>query len=174
MESSCFPAGFSYLSAFGFVIAIVVLSSWLVQLQRAVYREDGGFRSGLAEATPLWVPALAGVVAVFPIGSSLVSWVDRCLPAAGWAAAGVVLIGLGLALALIAVARLIFGRVRVRNAAESIPNHEVSSPRGVPADAATTTKPQPKLPPERRRVIVEYAFTYTVAVLVTLIGVGLA
>lgn len=49
MDSSCVPAGFSYLLGFGLGIAAIVLSSWLILLMRAVYREDGAF--GVASRT---------------------------------------------------------------------------------------------------------------------------
>lgn len=173
MEPSCFPAGFSYLSAFGFAIAIVVLSSWLVMLMRAVYREDSGFRRGLADATPLWVPGLAGIVALFPIGNSLVDWADSCLPATGSTMPGALIIGIGLALALTAVGRLIFGRVRMGSAGAPMANREATSLQESPADAAITEERSPNLPPERRRIIVEYVVIYGVAVLITLTGVRL-
>ncbi len=174
MDSSCFAAGFSYISALGFGLASIVLSSWLVMLMRAVYREAGGFRSGLANATPLWVPGLAGIAALFPIGNSLFDWIERCIPATGWSAPGALIIGLGLALASVAVGRLIFGRVRVRNAADSFVNREATSPQDLTTGAWTTETGPPNLPAERRRVIVEYAVTYAVADLVLLIGIGLA
>lgn len=172
MDSRCFPAGFSYLSAFGFGLAAIVLSSWLVLLMRAVYREDSGFRGGLANATPLWVPGLTGVVALLPIGGSLVDWADRCLPDTGWTMPGALIIVVGLALTLTAVTRLIFGRVRVGIAREPLEKRDSTRSRNSPAAAAAREERLPKLPPERRRVIVESALTYGVAGIVILAGVG--
>lgn len=52
MYSSCVPSGLSYLFALGAGAGLIVLSSWVILLMRAVYRDDGGFRRGLANAAP--------------------------------------------------------------------------------------------------------------------------
>lgn len=174
MNSSCFPAGFSYLLGFGFGIAAIVLSSWLILLMRAVYRDDGGFRRGLANATPLWMAGFTGFVALFNLKDWLVRWVETCLPADGWSGPGTVFIGLGLAVALTAVGRLIYNRVRVGTTGEPVDTGDESSPRPSSSGEAPVAKRPRNLPVERRRVIVEYATTYGAAVFVIVIGAGLA
>lgn len=174
MDSGCVPAGFSYLLGFGLGIAAIVLSSWLVLLMRAVYREDGGFRSGLANATPLWMAGFTGVVALLISADWLVGWTDRCLPADGWSGLGAVFIGLGLAVAVTAVGRLIYNRVRVGTTGEPVGRGDESSSQPSSSGEVPVAKRPRNLPVERRRVIVEYAITYGVAVLVIVIGARLA
>lgn len=173
MDSSCLVSGFSYLLASGMAIAAIVLSSWLVQLYRAVYREEDGVRSGLANATPGWVAALTGVGALFVSWNWLRDWVDTCVSASRWSAPGALLIGLGLVVAMTAVVRLVYGRVRVGSVQEPSDSGDENSSQHSPADAATPAEHAPKLPLERRRVMVEFALTYGVAVIVAIIGVGL-
>lgn len=83
------------------------------------------------------------------------------------------IIGIGLATLLTAAGRLVFGRVRVGKAEEPIENGDETSVSQSSAGSGTGEQRRPKLPPERRRVIVEYAITHGTAVLVILIGVGL-
>lgn len=173
MDSSCFPAGFSYLLGFGMGIAATVLNSWLILLMRAVYRNDGGFRRNFANAMPLWVAGLTGVAALFVSGDWLVGWVQKCLPTDGWKVPGVVVVGIGVALALTAAVRLIVGRVRVGREKQPIENQAEIIVHNSSPGLEVAEESRPKLPPERKRVIVEYAITYVAAVLVILIGVGL-
>lgn len=169
-ESSCVLAGFSYLSACGMGIFAVVLSPWLVQLQRAVYRDGPALQRGLANATPLWIPFTTGVVILFVCIDWVVRWARKCVPAGDWNVLGVVVVALALALAVTAVIRLIRARIRLGSREPAIEHAEIGS---VPDEgAATEPKRSPNLPPERRRVILEFALTYEVAVIVTLIGVG--
>ena len=173
MYSSCVPSGFSYLLTFGFAAALIVLSSWVVLLMRAVYRDDGGFRFGLANAAPLWLPALTGVATLFNFKDSMIDWTQSCLPADGWSTLGSVFIGLGLVVALTAVGRLIYNRVRVGTSGPVDNEEDTSSQPSLPEEAPAPERRR-NLPVERRRVIVEYAITYGVAVLVIVIGAGLA
>ena len=174
MDSSCLPAGFSYLTGLAMGLAFVVLSSWIVQQGRAVYREDGGFRSGLWNASPLWVPALTGIVTLFALKDWLVNWVNTCLPAGGWSVPGTLFIGLGAAVALTAAGRLVVGRIRVGKTEGLGESGDEAEPQRQPVGAVSTEMRPRKLPLGRRRVIVEYALTYGAAVIVILIGVGLA
>ncbi|GAA1153773.1 hypothetical protein MOX01_01700 [Microbacterium oxydans] len=154
--------------------AAIVLSSWLILYMRAVYREGGGFRSGFANAMPLWVPGVTGVLAIFVITDWLVVWASACLPPDGWRGLGVFFVGLGLATALTAIGRLIYNRVRVGATGEPVDNGDENSPQpSSPAEASIAKRPQ-NLPVERRRVIVEFAVTYGLAALVIVIGAGLA
>ena len=173
MDSSCFPAGFSYLTAVGMGVLAVVVSSWLVLFVRAVYRDHADFRRGFFTSAPLWGPGLGGIVALFLAGDSLVGWVNSCLPDECWNAVGVLFIGVGLALALTAAVRLIIGRARVGGAGEYTEDSDEDSSPSPSADPGRVGERRPNMPPERRRVIVEYAITYGAAVLVILIGVGL-
>lgn len=174
MDSSCVPAGFSYLIAFGFGMAAIVLSSWLVLYKRAVYREDSGLQRGLARSTPLWWTGAIGVAALFISANWLLGWAETCLPADGWSGPGTVFIGIGIAVALTAVGRLIYNRVRVGTTGEPVDNRdETSSQPSSPGEAPVAKRPR-NLPVERQRVIVEYAITYGAAVIVILVGAGLA
>lgn len=166
-DSSCVPAGFSYLSGFGLGIFALVLSSWLVQLQRAVYRDGPAMQRGLADATPLWVPGATGALTLFVWSGLLAEWAKKCVPTADWNPLGVIFLALSVALAFTSVSRLIRGRVRL-GAREPSAAHAVESS----VSAIAGTRP-PNLPPARRRVIVEFALTYEAAVIITLIGVGL-
>lgn len=174
MKSSCIPAGFSYLLGFGMGTAAIVLSSWLILYMRAVYQEGGGFRSGFANAMPLWVPGVTGVAAMFIITDWLVMWAGTCLPPNDWSGLGTVFIGLGLAVALTAIGRLIYNRVRVGTTGEPVEDGYENSPRPASSGEAPSEKRPRTLPVERRRVIVEYAVTYGAAVLIIVIGAGLA
>lgn len=174
MDSSCFHAGLTYLLAVGVGVAAIALSSWLVLLMRAVYREDGGFRSGLANATPLWMPALTGVVAIFSFANLLVGWASTCLPADGWSIVGSLFILLGLALAFLAVGRLILGRICAGNVTGPVEDSDQAEAQQTSVGSTKATGRPRKLPLERRRVIVEYALTYGAAVVIILIGVGFA
>ncbi len=174
MYSSCVPSGLSYLFALGAGAGLIVLSSWVILLMRAVYRDDGGFRRGLANAAPLWLPALTGVVTLFNFKNSVIGWAQTCLPADDWSAPGSVFIGLGLAVALTAVGRLIYNRVRVGTTGEPVDNGDENSPLPASSGEAPVAKRPRNLPVERRRVIVEYVATYGVAVLIIVIGAGLA
>lgn len=173
MDSSCLPAGFSYLTGLAMGLAFVVLSSWIVQHGRAVYRKDGGFRSGLWNAAPLWVPATTGLVALFVVKDWLVNWANTCLPAGGWSVPGTLVVGLGAAVALTAVGRLIVGRIRVGYAERLVQSEDEAEQQRQPVDAASTEMRPRRLPLGRRRVIVEYALTCGAAVIVILVGVGL-
>lgn len=155
-------------------IAATVLNSWLILLMRAVYRDDGGFRRSLANATPLWVAGVTGVAALLVSGDWLLGWAEKCLPVDGWRVPGVLVVGIGVALALTAAVRLVIGRVRVGREDEPGESHDDVSGHYSSAGSEPVEGRLPKLPPERRRVIVEYALTYGVAVVVILIGVGLA
>lgn len=174
VDSSCFPSGFSYLLGFGMGIAATVLSSWLILLMRAVYRDGGGVQRSLANATPLWFAGVTGVAALFASGDWLLGWAEKCLPVDGWRVPGVLVVGIGVALALTAAVRLVIGRVRVGHEDEPGENHDDISGHDSSAGSEPVEARLPNLPPERRRVIVEYALTYGVAVVVILIGVGLA
>ncbi|MGI0520965.1 hypothetical protein ABY45_10360 [Microbacterium maritypicum] len=160
--------------AFGLGVAAVVLSSWLILLMRAVYREDEGFRSGRANATPLWMFGFTGVVALLISADWLVDWADHCLPADGWSGPGTVFIGLGLAVALTAIGRLIYNRARVATTGEPVDNGDENSPQSSSSGEAPATEHPRNFPVERRRVIIEYAITYGAAGLVIVIGTGLA
>lgn len=174
MDSSCFPAGFSYLFGFGMGVAAVVLSSWLVLLMRGAYYDEGGFRQRLANATPLWMPALTGVAALFVTTGWLARWVEICLPATSGDSPGVWVTGIGCALAIVAVGRLIRGRVRVGrmdgSTADGTKTDMQSSAEGAEGPQIRPSK----LPKQCRRVVTEYALTYGVSVLIILTGVGLA
>ncbi len=174
MYASCVPSGSSYLLAFGFGAALIVLSSWMVLLMRAVYRDDAGFRRGLANAAPLWAPGIAGVVTLFNFKDSLIGWVQTCLPGDGWSALGSVFIGLGVAVALTAVGRLIYNRIHVGTTGDPDSNEEKTRAQHSSTGDATVEKRPRNLPVERRRVIVEYAITYGTAVLLLVIGAGLS
>lgn len=174
MDSSCVPSGASYLVAFGFGVIAVVLSSWLVLLMRAVYRHDKGFRRGLMNAAPLWVVGFTGFIVLFASGSSLIGWADSCLPADSWSGLGAAFIWLGVAVAAAAVGRLIYNRVRVGTTSEPVDNGGETGSLPSSSDEAPAEKRPRNLPVERRRVIVEYAVTYGAAVIVMVIGAGLA
>ncbi|WP_372968038.1 hypothetical protein [Microbacterium sp.] len=154
-------------------IAATVLNSWLILLMRAVYRDDGGFRRSLANAMPLWVAGVAGVAALLVSGNWLLGWAQKCLPDDDWKVPGVLVVATGVALALTAAVRLIVGRVRVGREDEALENYDDISGQHSSTSPETVEERLPKLPPERRRVIVEYVLTYGVAVAVILVGVGL-
>lgn len=170
-DSSCVPAGFSYLTAFGLGIFALVLSSWLVQLQRAVYRDGPALQRSLANATPLWVPGVTGALLIFLWAGWLVEWAKTCVPAKDWTVLGVLFLALALSVAFTAVARMIRGRVRLGSRELAVGQAAGDSVSG--EDAAIVGKRPPNLPPARRRVIVEFALTYEAAVIIALIGVGL-
>ncbi|MFK3676205.1 hypothetical protein ACI2IP_00655 [Microbacterium sp. NPDC090218] len=174
MGSSCIPSGASYLAAFGFGIVAVVLSSWLVLLMRAVYRDDKTLRRDLMNAAPLWMVGFTGFIVLIASGISLIEWADSCLPADGWSGLGAVFIGLGLAVAVTAVGRLIYNRVRVGTTGEPVARGDESSSQPSSSGETPVAKRPRTLPLERRRVIVEYVITYGAAVLVIVIGAGLA
>ncbi|MGN7949784.1 hypothetical protein ACTJKH_13640 [Microbacterium sp. 22215] len=155
-------------------VAATVLSSWLILLMRAVYRDGGGFQRSLANATPLWFAGVIGVAALLVSGDWLLGWVEKCLPVDGWRVPGVLVVGIGVALALTAAVRLVIGRVRVGREDEPVENHDDTCGHDSSAGSEPVEGRLPKLPPERRRVIVEYALAYGLAVVVILIGVGLA
>jgi hypothetical protein len=174
MDSSCIPSGISYLVAFGFGVVAVVLSSWLVLLMRAVYRRDKGFRRDLMNAAPLWMVGFTGFIVLFASGNSLIEWADSCLPADGWSGLGTAFIGIGLVVAVAGVGRLIYNRVGVGTASEPVDNgDETGSLPSTSGEAPVAKRPR-NLPVERRRVIVEYVITYGAAVVVIVIGAGLA
>ncbi|MGJ0390142.1 hypothetical protein OD997_13215 [Microbacterium sp. CGR1] len=82
-------------------------------------------------------------------------------------------IGIGGATALIAMARMIVGRIRVGNGARQTENSDETSTQ--PAHSVETA-PRARtrnMPVEQRRVIITYALTYAPAVIVTIVGVGL-
>lgn len=174
MDSSCFPAGFSYLTAVGMGFAAVVLSSWFVMLMREVYRDDRGLQRAVANASPLWLVGFTGAAALYHAGTWLVGWAQACLPADGWRPAGALIIGIGLATALTAAVRLVVGRIRVGKAVEPVEHGDEISVPPPPAGSVALEPRRPNMPPERRRVIVEYAITHGAAVILILIGVGLA
>lgn len=174
MDSSCVPAGFSYLAAVGIGFAAIVLSSWVVMLMREAYRDDGGFRASLMTSAPLWMAGLTGAVALYHAGTWLVGWAQACLPAGGWRPAGAVIVGIGFTIAVTAAVRLVVGRLRVGKAVEPMENGDETSLAPSSTGQGDPVRRRPKLPPERRRVIVEYALTHGAAVIVILIGVGLA
>lgn len=153
--------------------AAIVLSSWLILYMRAVYREGGGFRSGFANAMPLWVPGITGVAAMFVITDWLVVWAGTCLPADVWSGLGTVFIGLGLAVALTAVGRLVYNRVRVGTTGEPVRNGDETSSRHSSSGESPAAERRRNFPVERRRVVVEYVVTYVAAVLIIVIGAGL-
>ncbi|WEK61563.1 MAG: hypothetical protein P0Y60_02015 [Candidatus Microbacterium colombiense] len=154
-------------------IAATVLNSWLILLTRAVYRDDSGLRRSFANATPLWVAGVAGVAALLVSGGWLLGWAEKCLPGDGWRIPGVLVVGIGVALALTAAVRLVIGRVQVGRQREPVESHDDISGQHSSTDPEIFEERLPKLPPERRRVIVEYALTYAVADVVIMIGVGL-
>ncbi|KQR39912.1 hypothetical protein ASF80_11250 [Microbacterium sp. Leaf159] len=156
--------------AFGFGIAAIVLSPWLILLGRAAYRDGPEFQRNLWNAVPLWGASITGVLALIGPGTSLVGWRDLCLPAYGWSTPGVIAMGVGVAIAVTAVARMIVGRIRVGNGTEKKHSSDETSPQQPQAEGTRTSK----LPLERRRVIVAYAVTYGAAVIVVIVGVGLA
>lgn len=77
-------------------------------------------------------------------------------------------------LALTAAVRLVIGRVRVGREDEPVENHDDISGHDSSAGSEPVEVRLPNLPPGRRRVMVEYALTYGLAVVVIVIGVGLA
>ena len=156
---------------FGMGIIAVVLSPWLTQFQRAVYRDGPAFQRGHANATPLWGPGALGVLMLFICVGWLGGWVEKCVPAGNLNAVGVVFLAFALALALTAVGRLIRERIHL-GSSESALDHAAAAPLPPGSSAAASERP-PKLPPARRRVIVEFAITYEAAVIVILVGVGL-
>lgn len=115
-----------------------------------------------------------GVVALLISADWLIGWVETCLPADGWSGPGTVFIGLGLAVALTAIGRLIYNRVRVGSTGEPVDDGDEDSPQPSSSGEAPVAKRPRNLPVERRRVIVEYATTYGAAVLVIVIGAELA
>lgn len=170
--SSCVPAGFSYLTAFGLGVFALVLSSWVVQIQRAVYRDGPALQRGFANATPPWVPGLTGAVLIFLLSGWLAGWVQNCVPARDWNVFGVVLLAVAGVLALIATGRLVRGRIRLGSRE---PGAEHVAGGTAASEASTGAAERPRfLSPERRRVIVEFALTYEAAVILALIGIGLA
>jgi MFS family permease len=175
--------------AFGLGTAAIVLSSWMVELTRASYRERGGIRSTLANATPLWMGCVTGVLMLFISIDWLTGWAKSCVPTSQWSAPGIFLVVLGLLVALIAIGRMILGRVRGRTARPAkdtdtdtdTATATATATANLPAalaesspDALVTKANPSKLPTGRRRVAIEYALTYLIAVITILIGVGVA
>ncbi|MFE7197790.1 hypothetical protein [Microbacterium oxydans] len=115
-----------------------------------------------------------GFVALLISADWLVGWTERCLPADGWSAPGSVFIGLGLAVALTAIGRLIYNRVRVGTAGEPVDDGGATSSQVPSSVESPAGERRRNFPVERRRVVVEYAVTYAVAVLFIVIGAGLA
>lgn len=180
MDSSCVPSGISYAIMVGFAIALGVLSPWLVLLGRAVYRDGPALQRWIWNAAPLWGPVTTGVVLLHGVGTMFGEWSGLCLPHREWNATGVVIIGIGFAVALIAAAQMVFGRVRVGNgtrknedSGDTSESGVETSPRQSPADEATPRARTRNMPIEQRRVIVAYVVTYVPAAIVIIVGVGL-
>lgn len=103
----------------------------------------------------------------------MIGWVGRCLSADAWGILGVLFIWLGAVAAVLAVARLILGRIRVGRSA-GLGDARLPEAPHVPAAAEAAQVHAVTLRRSRRRVVVEYAVTYELAVIMILIGVGLA
>lgn len=180
MDSSCVPAGIAHLLAFGAGIALVVLSPWLVLWGRAVYRDGPALQRWVWNAGPPWVLSTTGFIVLFGFGRTFAGWADLCLPGREWNAVGVLFIGIGGATALIAVARMIVGRIRVGNGARQTENSdktnensdETSTQPAHSVEAAPPARTR-NMPVEQRRVIITYVLTYAAAVIVIIVGVGL-
>lgn len=171
MDARCVTAGTAYLVAFGFGIAAVVVSPWLVLAMRAAYSNERGFRRGLLNATPLWAAAVPGVVLLFQSGNSLVDIALSCIPPSRPGALGGVALGAGGAAAAIAVVRLVAGRIRVDRRRRIETHDETAS-----ANRSTDSPSGPvacDVSPTRRRVIVEYSVAYGAAVVLTIAGFAL-
>lgn len=180
MDSSCVPTGTAQVIMVGFAIALVVLSPWLVLWGRAVYRDGPAFQRWVWNTAPLWVLVTTGVLLLYGVGTMFGEWSGLCLPDREWNAVGVVFIGIGVTIALIAVARMIFSRIRVGNRNRQSENSGDTSESGVetrpqqsPADDAAPRTRTRNMPIEQRRVIVAYVLTYAPAVIVIIVGVGL-
>lgn len=180
MDSSCVPSGTAQVIMVGFAIALVVLSPWLVLFGRAVYRDGPAFQRWIWNTAPLWGPVTTGIFLLYGVGTTFVEWSDLCLPPQERNRVGVLFIGIGVTIALIAVARMIFGRIRVGNGTGQSDNSGDTSESGVEAsyqqspagEAAPRTRTR-NMPIEQRRVIVAYVLTYAPAVIVIIVGVGL-
>ncbi|KAA0960320.1 hypothetical protein FQ142_15965 [Microbacterium sp. ANT_H45B] len=164
----------------GFAIALGVLSPWLVLLGRAVYRDGPALQRWIWNAAPLWGPVTTGVVLLHGVGTMFGEWSGLCLPHREWNATGVVIIGIGFAVALIAAAQMVFGRVRVgdrtrknENSGDTSESGVETSPRRSPADEVAPPARRRNMPIEQRRVIVAYVLTYVPAAIVIIVGVGL-
>lgn len=171
--------------AFGFGIAAIVLSPWLILLGRAAYRDGPAFQRKLWNAVPLWGASITGIIALIGPGTSLAGWRDLCLPETGWNTPGVVVIALGIAVALFATVRMIIGRIRVGSGVERNERSDEKSDQSTdegsydsiqqqPADPDSTKAASIKMPAEGRRVIVAYALTYGAAAILIVVGAGLA
>jgi hypothetical protein len=146
----------------------------MVQYQRAVYRDNKDFRTDIANITPLWAGGLAGVCSLYFSVNALIDRANLCLPETAWSTPGVMILGLGLALAMTAIVRLIVARVRIGKGAESAVSQDGDSSPHHSAGTNTSDIRKPNLPPERRRAIVEYTVTYGTAVVLILVGAGIA
>lgn len=180
LDSSCVPSGISYAIMVGFAIALGVLSPWLVLLGRAVYRDGPALPRWIWNAAPLWGPVTTGVASLYAVGTLFGEWAGLCLPDREWNATGVVIIGIGFTVALIAVTRMIFGRLRVgdgtrknENSGDTSESGVETSPRRSPADEVAPPARRRNMPIEQRRVIVAYVLTYVPAAIVITVGVGL-
>ena len=171
VDSQCVTAGTAYLVAFGFGIAAVVVSPWLVLAMRAAYTNDGGFRRGLLNATPLWAAAVPGVVLLFQSGNSLVDIALSCIPPSRPGVLGGVALGLGGAAAAIAVARLVAGRIRVDRCRRIETRDEAAS--GARSAESPSAREARHTPLTRRRVIIQYGVTYGIAVVLAVVGFAL-
>ena len=179
-DSSCVPAGMAQVVMVGFAIALVVLSPWLVLWGRAVYRDGPAFQRWIWNHAPLWGPVTTGIFLLYGVGTTFGEWSDLCLPPREWNTVGVVIIGIGVTIALIAVARMIFGRIRLGNGIRQSGDGGDTSESGVEASAeqssADGAAPRTRtrnMTIEQRRVIVAYVLTYAPAVIVIIVGVGL-
>lgn len=168
--SMCVPAGFSYLTGLGIGIIAIVLSPWLTQLQRAVYRDGPAFQRGIANAMPMWGPGAFGALMLLVCGGWIAGWVKTCIPIDEWNVVGLVLVGIALTMMLVAGLRLVRGRLLLGTREQG---GERSGSGQPPSDASMTAVERPRtLPPDRRRVIVEFVLTYEAAVIVLLVGIG--
>jgi uncharacterized membrane protein YidH (DUF202 family) len=84
----------------------------MVEYGRAAYRAGGGFREVTWDLAPRWGLAPTGAITLFFVSDSIRNRAETCLPPGDWHPLGTVLIGLGILIAVIAVIRLIHGRIR--------------------------------------------------------------
>lgn len=87
-------------------LAALILGGWFLDYFRGVYRRGSSLQRWVAEATPRWAVTIAGVPIIL-VGA--VAFIDRPAPCASGGVALFVVLGL----AVLAIALLIFGRLRV-------------------------------------------------------------
>lgn len=148
-------------------VLFIVFGGWFARVGRLFYSREGGWRAIYAELIPTWGAAAAGVAALAFAAVFFSSWSSSCGTAVELGVGGLIVGVLSAGVGLVAIARLIRGRVHATSvgadAVSDQPNESFGYWVGQQERVSKSARVW-RVPKLIKRVLLEYAISAALAI----------